>query len=94
MSMPGSLEMMVLLGLILVFAIFTSFLWREKAQDERENLHRLIAGRLAFLAGSAILVLGIVIQGFRHQNDQWLILALAGMVLAKVAGLIYGRMKY
>jgi hypothetical protein len=53
--------------------------------DERDESHRSFAGRAAFLVGSGILVIGIVAQTFSHTLDPWLVAALAGMVLAKVA---------
>jgi putative flippase GtrA len=91
MSMPGL--MTVSAGLIVAFAVFAAFVWREDARDEREELHRLIANRTAFLAGVFVLVLGVIVQAFAHASDPWLVATLAAMVLAKVAGLIYSRMR-
>ena len=92
--MPTILLMMMVLGLVVVFAIFASFIWRESARDERESLHKMMAGRIAFLAGTAVLVIGIIVQSFKHKLDLWLVLALGAMILAKIIGLIYSRIKH
>lgn len=92
--MPDSMHMMILLGVVIVFALFSVFVYREKAQDEREVLHRFIAGRFAYLIGTTILVIGIVYQAFHHIYDIWLIITLVSMILAKMIGVFYGKMKY
>jgi len=89
--MPNTLLMMMVLGLVVVFALFSSFVWRENHKDEREGLHKMMADRIAYLTGTALLTLGIIVQSFNHELDPWLVLILAGMIVAKVIGLIYGR---
>ncbi|MBS3903206.1 MAG: hypothetical protein KGZ30_02390 [Anaplasmataceae bacterium] len=71
------------------FAAFTSFVWKENAHDEREDKHRLIAGRIGFLAGSSILVIAIIIQTLAHNLDYWLVFALGGMALGKTLARLY-----
>jgi len=92
--MPPILLMMMVLGLVVVFSLFASFIWRENNKDEREGLHKMMAGRIAFLAGTATLVIAIIIQSFRHELDAWLVVTLGVMILAKIVGLLYGRIKY
>lgn len=92
--MPTALLMMMVSGLVVVFALFASFVWKESHRDEREGLHKMMAGRIAFLVGTALLTLGIIVQSFNHDLDPWLVLALSGMIVAKVATLIYGRINY
>ena len=92
--MPPVLLMMMVLGLVVVFALFASFIWKENARDEREGLHKMMAGRIAFLAGTAVLVTAIIVQSFRHELDLWLVLTLGTMILAKIIGLIYGRARH
>ena len=92
--MPTTLLMMMMLGLVVVFSLFASFVWRENHRDEREGLHKMMAGRIAFLVGTALLVLGIIVQSFSHNLDPWLVFTLGGMIVAKVISLIYGRIKY
>lgn len=92
--MPNTLLMMMVLGLIVVFAVFSGFIWKEYARDEREMLHRMLAGRIAYLIGAGVLVLGIIVQSFRHELDSWLVFTLGLMILAKIIGIIYGRMNH
>ena len=92
--MPDTLVTMMVLGLVVVFAIFSGFIWKEYARDEREILHRMLAGRIAYLVGTGILVLGIIIQSFKHEIDSWLVFTLGSMILAKILGIIYGRISH
>ena len=92
--MPTALLMMMVLGLVVAFALFASFVWRENHRDEREGFHKMMAGRIAYLTGTALLTLGIIVQSFGHEIDLWLVLILCAMILAKIIGLIYGRLKY
>ncbi len=86
---------MTLLGLVAAFfAIFAMFIWRESVSDEREQLHRFIAARLAYTAGGMILLVGTVLQAMAHAIDPWLPAALAGMVFAKILGRVYARKLY
>ena len=92
--MPTILLMMMVLGLVVMFSIFASFIWRENSRDEREGLHKMMAGRIAFLAGTAVLVISIIVQSFKHELDFWLVFALGIMILAKITGLIYSRTRH
>lgn len=91
--MPGYLVMGFLIAAAVLYIVFATFLWRESSGDEREQFHRLFADRIAYLVGSGFLLLGIVIGELQHALDPWLIFALAIMVIAKIAGLIYGKNK-
>ena len=91
--MPTSVLMAMLVWLIVIFALFASFVWKEFAKDERELLHRMIAGRVAYLVGTGTLVLAIIVQCFSHNLDPWLVFALVLMILAKIFGIIYSRTK-
>ena len=87
--MPTPLVMMMEALMIIIFGIFASLLWREGAADEREGLHRMIAGRIGFLAGAGTLVVGILVQTIKYSVDPWLVIALTTMILAKIVVLIY-----
>lgn len=89
--MPEKFEMVCTTLVLLFFVLFTVYLFREKARDEREELHRFIATRLAYFVGSSVLVFGIVIQTFMHHLTFWLPLALGGMLLAKLCGRWYAQ---
>ena len=87
--MPDMMVMGMLGVMLAAFALFASFVLREKVGDEREAVHRMLAGRVAFLIGSAFLTLGIVVQATTHEVDKWLVGALVAMVLSKIATRIY-----
>jgi hypothetical protein len=87
--MPTMVHTMMLIIVFIVFGLFAAFILREKVQDERESAHRMNAGRLAFLSGSAILVIGIIFQDVKGTVDGWLIAALVVMVLTKIIARLY-----
>lgn len=89
--MPSMLHMMLLAGFMTTIALFFAFVWRERVRDEREGLHRLFAGRFAFLVGVGVLAIGVVVQSFMHAIDPWLITAFIAMIAAKVLASAYGR---
>ncbi|MBI3589281.1 MAG: hypothetical protein HY093_02610 [Candidatus Liptonbacteria bacterium] len=92
--MPSTLTMTAAMLLVATFGVFAVFVWREKAADEREKLHRLMAGRFAYLLGAAGLTAGIVVQSLSHAIDPWLVISLAFMVLGKIVSLIYSRQNF
>jgi hypothetical protein len=82
--MPDIMVMSMLAAALGLFGIFASFILRESMIDERDGQHRTLAGRNAFLAGSGVLTLGIVIQGYAHTVDPWLVIALIVMIIVKI----------
>ena len=92
--MPSMMEMLLVVSLVILFGLFAGFIWRESVNDEREALHRMIADRIAFLAGTSVIILGIIVQTFKHGLDRWLLASLAIIVIAKAAGLIYGKIRH
>lgn len=89
--MPSPITMMLLTAIVILALLLASFVWKETAQDEREHVHRMLAGRAAFLAGAVVLLLGIAVQTFAHRLDLWLPAALGAMVAAKLAVRAYSR---
>lgn len=87
--MPDMVVMGMLALALALFGVFASFILREKNIDERDAVHETLAGRNAFLAGSLILILGIVAEGYTHTVDPWLVGALVAMVTAKIATRIW-----
>jgi len=87
--MPDMVVMCMLAIALGLFGIFASFVLRETMIDEREGQHRTLAGRNAFLAGSGILTLGIVVQGYTHTVDPWLVVALIIMIVVKIGTRIW-----
>jgi uncharacterized membrane protein len=91
--MPSPAIYVLIALLVAVFVFFAGFVWQEKARDERDELHRMIAGRIGYLLGTGALLTGVVIETFQGHVDPWLILALAAMVIGKLAGLMYTRLR-
>ncbi len=87
--MPDMMVMAMLVSALVLFGIFASFILREKSFDEREDQHKTLAGRNAFLAGSGVLMMGIVVQGYTHVVDPWLVVALIFMIIVKIATRIW-----
>lgn len=87
--MPDMMVVSMLAIILVLFAVFASFILREKTLDERDDQHRTLAGRNAFLAGSATLILGIIVQGYANQVDGWLVVALIVMVMTKIGTRIW-----
>ena len=83
--MPNMMVMGMLVLALVLFGIYASFILRGKVIDERDSVHETLAGRNAFLAGSAVLILGIVIEGYTHTVDPWLVAALVAMIVVKIA---------
>lgn len=91
--MPDMLLMATLTFTLVTFAAFATFILRESMGDEREVLHRMLAGRVAFLTGSAVLTIGIVFQALSHSVDVWLVITLVVMVLSKLIVRVYSDKK-
>ncbi|MCF7865271.1 MAG: hypothetical protein K9M11_02090 [Candidatus Pacebacteria bacterium] len=92
--MLSMLESFILGGVFIVFSFFASFFWRENAQDEREEIHRSLAGRVAFLVGSIVLLIGIAFEIRSGTLDVWLIAALVSMIVAKIAARMYSERRF
>ncbi|MEK7571804.1 MAG: hypothetical protein AAB553_06030 [Patescibacteria group bacterium] len=93
LAMPDSAVSMMIVSLIVSFLIFAAFILKEKSSDERETVHILTAGRISYLVGVALLVLGIIVQGLEHDIDPWLILVLCAMIFSKFLSRIYTHFK-
>lgn len=87
--MPDVVVMCILAVGLVLFAVFTIFILRETSIDERDAQHRTLAGRNAFLTGSAVLILGIIVQGYSHTVDPWLVVALIVMIVTKIGTRIW-----
>jgi len=87
--MPNMIHMVILAFTLVIFALFAIFVLREKVQDERDAVHRMLSGRVAFLTGSALLTIGIVVQSLQDAVDVWLVIVLVAMVLSKLVTRIY-----
>lgn len=87
--MPDLAQMMVLLGAAILACVWAGFVMYEHTVDERDALHRMNAGRMAYLSGIAVLTVALVVQGFAHDIDPWVSIALGVMVLVKLGSRFY-----
>ncbi len=88
--MPTELTYIILGAILVLFGVYMSFVLQENPQDEREQLHRFLANRTAYLWGSVVLVVGIVYQSVSQgEIDAWLLIVLGVMALSKVASLYH-----
>jgi hypothetical protein len=87
--MPTMMVIGMLACTVLVLALIVAFVVREQDLDERDATHRMTAGRIAFVTGTAFATLGIVYQSLAHEVDIWLVMTLVGMVGAKLATRLY-----
>ena len=87
--MPGATQMAALTVSAVLMCVWAGFVIREGNGDERDLLHRMYAGRAAYLSGVAILTLALLVQGLHHAIDPWVPLSLGGMVLAKILTRLY-----
>lgn len=92
--MPMNLNSMALILFIISFMVFVGLIFREESSDERETLHKLEAGRVAYLSGIGIITLGIITQSFSYSIDPWLVYALIVMILVKIFARIYFQIKH
>lgn len=87
--MPNMMVMCILASMLALFGLFTGLILREKSQDERDDIHKGLAGRNAFFVGSFVIIIGITVQGYIHKVDAWLVLALTVMIITKVVTRIW-----
>lgn len=87
--MPEAGLMAVLIAAAALMCVWAGFVMYEKAGDEREEAHRMEAGRAAYLSGIAVLTIALVAQGLAHDIDPWISAALAVMVLVKLGVRLY-----
>ena len=92
--MPNMIHMLMLAFTLVIFALFAVFILREKVRDERDTVHRMLSGRVAFITGSALLIIGIVVQSLQHAVDVWLVVVLVAMVLSKLITRMYSDNRF
>lgn len=79
-------------GLLLVVGVFfVGVLISEKALDEREEKHRASAGRVGYLLGLLVALIGILVQSITDMVDPWLVFVALSMVVGKLIARIYKR---
>ncbi|MFZ2593721.1 MAG: hypothetical protein WAX38_03030 [Minisyncoccia bacterium] len=87
--MPDMATMSALVAIVILVIVWAAFLVREQAEDERDSLHALTAGRYSYLAGIATLTLALCAQGLSHNIDPWIVISLGVMLIAKLGARWY-----
>ncbi len=87
--MPPMAGMAALVLACVLLLGWAGFVMYESASDEREAMLRMNAGRVAYLAGIAVLTIALLVEGLSHAIDPWIAGALAAMVIAKVGARIF-----
>lgn len=89
--MPDFAQMTALLGAAVLACVWAGFVMYERSHDEREALHKMHAGRVAYLSGIAVLTVALIVQGFAHDIDPWISIALGVMVISKLVARFYSE---
>jgi hypothetical protein len=89
--MPDMAEMLVLLGACSLLLVWAGFVMYEKNGDERELVHRMNAGRAAYLSGIGTLTVALIIQGLGHAIDPWIAVTLGAMVVSKLIAHLFSE---
>lgn len=92
--MPSMMLAGLLIIALVVFGLFAVFVVKEKARDERESHHKVVAGRTAFIAGTSVLAIAMILQSLHHHVDPWLFVTFLVMIVAKLATRSYIDRKY
>ena len=82
--MPTSAQMLILTVVLVFMAAFLVLLWRESPRDEREAGNQTSASRSAYIVGTIVLIIALIIQSLKHQIDSAVPIALLAMIATKV----------
>ncbi|MCR4333701.1 MAG: hypothetical protein NUV60_01610 [Patescibacteria group bacterium] len=89
--MPAKAQMIALLAAAALACLWAGFVLYERSSDEREALHTMHAGRVAYLSGITVLTIALIAQGLAHAIDPWISIALGVMVISKLAARLYAE---
>lgn len=87
--MPSQALYLLMAGAVVLFVLFAGLVWRERPLDERDELHLMLAGRIGYLSGTVVLLVGVLVQSTSGHVDPWLVLALGAMIIGKLLGLFW-----
>lgn len=82
--MPSSLQMLILASVSGLIATFLVLFWRERPEDEREMQNQALASRSAYIVGSIVLIIALVVQSLSHTLDSAIPIALLAMITTKI----------
>lgn len=91
--MPHSMHPFMVPSIIILLILFGAVLWKETPGDEREQFHKLIAARVAYFAGIVTIAIAVIVQSLSRKVDWWLLVVICIMLLGKVAGSLYAKLK-
>lgn len=83
------MHIVILTAAIIILGVYGVFVERERPVDERDEVHRMLAGRVAFHVGAGLLTVGIAVQSYNHALDPWLVFVLVSMIVAKAGARLY-----
>ena len=89
--MPSPTEMILVLVAAILAVVYAGFVLKERAGDEREMLHRMLAGRAAFLTSVAVLTVALLYQGVTHAVDPWIPATLGLTIVAKLLARVWAN---
>lgn len=81
--MPMEAHVMIVGMMAFVFGVLSVLAIKSINEDEREQKIRLIGYQTAYGVGTGVIIMGIMVQSFRHSVDSWLVGALLLMLAAK-----------
>ena len=87
--MPTMMQMAALLIASALLTVWVGILMREKSEDERQAHNRMFADRNAYIIGTGILTIVLVVQGFEHSIESWVPLTIAAMIATKAVSRWY-----
>lgn len=85
--MPMATHLLMVATLLVSFLGLSFMLLTQLHEDEREKKLRLFSYQTGYIAGMAILVMGIIYQSFSHQVDGWMVFSLVVMIATKLFAL-------
>lgn len=91
MSMEQMISVSVFLG---IYVVAMSLVGEGKVTDERDLQHRYTSNRMALIAGTTIMSVGVLVQIFNHSLDYWLLAGLIAVNLIKILSLIYSNYRH
>ncbi len=89
----STMTIVTLTFIIAALGVYAIFVSREHVMDERDAVHRMLAGRVAFHVGAGLLTVGIAFQGAQSKLDPWLVVVLVSMIVAKTTARMYADRK-
>jgi hypothetical protein len=89
----STINFIALTFVIAALGVYAIFIGREHVGDERDAVHRMLAGRVAFHVGAGLLTIGIAVQAVNGNLDQWLVVVLVSMIVAKTIARMYADRK-